>query len=190
MKQINQQTDEIEMSDLPVTGSIRVQRNRGYGNIPDLDDEAPMNLAELRRMVAWQLYGPLLALPGRHRRGYLVLDANGEVDWNAIGPAGRRRQPERRDTSERTEQLRTELVHVLSQIATATQRVPGTAKYLVLKHVRMGILQPEHVTDPNLREVVRLQAKAERLRQELAAVQPNERKRPAATAITAAAVRR
>lgn len=189
MKQKNQQTGEIEMSDLPVTSSVKVQRQRGYGSIPDLDDEAPADINELQRMVAWQQYEPLLILPGRHRRGYIALDTSGEVDWDAIGPAGRRRQPERRDRSERTEQLRTELIHVLSLIATASERVPGNAKYLVLKHVRMGILHADHVTDASLREVIRLQARAERLRQELATA-ASRRSRPAAPAITAAAVRR
>ena len=107
MKQVNEMTDEIEESELPVSGAVRVQRRKGYGTVADLDDEAPADIGELQRMVAWQMYAPLLELPGRHgRRGRIVLDASGEIDWDAIGPAGGRRRRPRPSGAGPADQLR------------------------------------------------------------------------------------
>jgi len=181
---------EIDETELPVNGAIRVRRQRGYGSIPDLDDEAPVDVAELERLIAWQQYGPILALPDRYGRGArLVLSAQGEIDWDRMRPAGgrrvRRASPDRQGT-----QQRAELAHVLGLIGLLNQRVPGTAKYLVLKYVRMGVLELEHVTSHDLRQLVKLEAKARQLRAELAAVarparrsQPERRPTPTALAV-------
>lgn len=181
---------EIDETELPVSGAIRVQRQRGYGSIPDLDDEAPADVAELERLIAWQQYGPILALPDRYGRGArLVLNAQGEIDWDRMRPAGgrrvRRASPDRQGA-----QQRAELAHVLGLIGLLNQRVPGTAKYLVLKYVRMGILNMEHVTNHDLRQLANLEARARQLRDELAAVakpagrcQPERRPTRAALAV-------
>ena len=56
------------------------------------------------------------------------------------------------------------------------ERVPGTAKYAVLKLVRMGILRPEHVINADLREVLQLEARAKSLQQQLEARQSRSRR--------------
>ena len=81
MKNVNVMTDEIEESELPVSGAVRVVRRQGYGTVADLDDEAAADIGELQRISAYEMYGPLIDLPGRGRRlGHVVLDSNGEVD--------------------------------------------------------------------------------------------------------------
>jgi hypothetical protein len=182
---------EIEESELPVSGVVRVQRPSGYGVVADLDEEAPADIGELQRIIAYQMYGPVIDLPGRGGRlGHVVLDADGEVDWDAIGPAGGRRRRARPAPSGRADQLRAELGRVLGTIGLLTERVPGTAKYLVLKYVRMGILDAEHVTNHDLRQLVKLEAKARQLREQLAGVtvatgryQPERHTTPAAMVV-------
>jgi hypothetical protein len=166
---MDQAYNDIDESELPVSGVVRVQRRTGYGTVADLDDEAPADIGELQRISAYEMYGPLIDLPGRGRRlGHVVLDANGEVDWDAIGPAGGRRRQRQPSLPGRAAELRAELGRVIGLIGLLKERVPGTAKYLVLKYVRMGILHVEHVTNHDLRELVKLEAKARQLREQLA----------------------
>jgi hypothetical protein len=171
MKQVTTDVEEIDASELPVSGVVRVQRRTGYGTVADLEDEAPADIGELQRTIAYEMYGPIIDLPGRGRRlGHVVLDANGEVDWDAIGPAGgwrRRAQPAPDGCAG---ELRAELARTIGLIGLVKERVPGTAKYLVLKYVRMGILDVEHVTNHDLRELVKLEARARQLREQLGAV--------------------
>jgi hypothetical protein len=170
MKNVNNDIDEIDLTELPVSGAVRVQRRRGYGRVPDLDDEAPADIGELRRIVAYTLYGPIIDLPGRGGRlGRIVLDADGELDWEAIGPAGGRRRRSPASRCGPAEELRAELARTLGLIGLVKPRLPGPAAYLVLRYVRMGILDVEHVTSHDVRELIRLEAKARRLREALAA---------------------
>lgn len=191
MNQTHNGMEEIEESELPVSGAVRVQRRKGYGTIPDLDDEAPADTGELQLMAAWQMYAPVLALPGRYGNSVrIVLDANGDIDWEAIGPAGGRRRRGQRPTPRgRAGELREELARVVGLIGLLKERVPGTAKYLVLKYVRMGILDAEHVTDHDLRELVKLEARARQLQDELALHTPRVGQ-PPRTAPRALVVRR
>ena len=167
MKNVNVMTDEIEESELPVSGAVRVVRRKGYGTVADLEEEGPADIGELQRIVAYDMYGPVIALPGRGGRlGHVVLDSNGEVDWDAIGPAGGRRRRAQPAPAGRAGELRAELARVIGLIGLVKERVPGTAKYLVLKYVRMGILDLEHVTNHDLRELVKLEARARQLREQ------------------------
>ena len=171
MKNVNVMTDEIEESELPVSGAVRVVRRQGYGTVADLDDEAAADIGELQRIIAYAMYGPVIALPGRGGRlGHVVLGTDGEVDWDAIGPAGGRRRRAQPAPSGRAGELRAELARVIGLIGLVKERVPGTAKYLVLKYVRMGILDIEHVTNHELRELVKLEARARQLREQVAGV--------------------
>ena len=191
MKEINVQMEEIDENELPVSGVVRVQRRKGYGTIPDLDDEVPADIGELQRLVAYSMYGPVIDLPGRGGRlGHVVLDADGEVDWEAVGPAGGRRRRATPGVVGRAGQLREELAHVVGLIGLLEQRVPGTAKYLVLKYVRMGILDLEHVSRHELRQVAQLEARARALRAELDGLRTRSQRMPPQRAPLVVGVRR
>ncbi|HNQ22556.1 MAG TPA: hypothetical protein PKK06_05620 [Phycisphaerae bacterium] len=161
----NEMIEDIDRDELPVNGSIQVLRNTGYGTIAELDDEEPADVHELQCLAAWQMYAPLLALPGRYgQTGRVVLDADGEIDWDRIGPAGgRRRRPQQSRTG------RDDVRRVLGLISLLLERIPGTAKYAVLRYLRMGILRPEHVSSADLRAVAQLEARARSLQQTLEA---------------------
>lgn len=162
--------DEIDTSELPVSGVLRRQRRTGYGAIPDLEDEAPVDSAELQRLVAYAMYGPLIDLPGRGGRlGRVVLDTAGELDWEAIGPAGGRRRPARAREDGPMAERRAELAYVLGLIGLLNARIPGTAKYLVRQYVRMGLLDVTHVVHRDLRALITLEARARRLQAALSA---------------------
>lgn len=156
--------NEIDIGELPVSGAVRVVRRRGYGTIRDLEDEAPAEVGELQRLVAWDLYGPLLALPGRGgHAGDAVLTPDGEVDWARTSPVIARRCPQRVVEAPPSLGLRERLAHAIELAALIRARIPGTAKYLVLKYVRMGILPIEEITNERLRRLVGLDADIRRL---------------------------
>lgn len=165
MNQVHNDSGEIDPTELATSVMVRVQRNTGYGIVADLEDEEPADVHELQCLAAWAQYGPLLALPGRYgQTGRVVLDTDGEIDWDRIGPAGGRRR--------RPQQPRTEgddLRRMLGLISLLMERIPGTGKYTVLKYVRMGILRPEHVTHADLRAVAQLETRARQLQQKLEA---------------------
>ena len=165
MNQMQNDIEEIDPTELPVTSIVTVQRRTGYGRVADLEEEEPADIHELQCLAAWNQYGPLLALPGKYgQTGRVVLGDDGDVDWERIGPAGGRRQrPQLGGT------VQGEIRHALGLINLLMERVPGTAKYTVLKLVRMGILQAEHITNADLRAVSQLEARARRLQQALAA---------------------
>ena len=164
MKQIHD-IEEFDPTDLPVTSIVTVQRSTGYGTVADIDNEELADIHELQCMAAWAQYGPILALPGKYgQTGRVVLDADGEIDWDRIGPArGRRSLPQHIRTG------RDEVRRVLGLISLLMARVPGTAKYAVLTYVRMGIIRPEHVISADLRSVAQLEARAKSLQQQLEA---------------------
>lgn len=135
----------IDESELPVSGAVRVERQRGYGSIPHLEDEAPAEAGELQRLVAFAQYGPVLALPGRGGHiPQLVLTESGEVDWEAVGPAGGRRRWSRPGGG-RSSDAATRLLAVRLSRAAA----------LLLAYARQGVLRPEHILDPQLRTAAR-----------------------------------
>lgn len=170
MKNNNEQQMEIDASELPVIGAVSVLRQRGYGTIADLDDEAPADVHELQRLIAWRDYEPILSLRGRNgRAGNIALTPDGEIDWGRISPitASRRRlKPiavRRGDVSE----LRERLASTVRMANLLRARVPGTAKYLVLKYVQMGIVPIEEITNKDMRVLAQLDAKMRRLTQRI-----------------------
>lgn len=154
---------EFDPTELPVTIAVTVQRKTGYGVVADLDGEEPADTHELQCLVAWADYGPILALPGRYgQSGRVVLDRDGEIDWERIGEAGAGRTHARRTRVDEDALERT-----LGLIDLLVGRVVGSAKYAVLKYLRMGILRPEHIVSADLRAAARLEARAKRLQQQL-----------------------
>ena len=185
MKNENNDIEEIDQEELPVIGSIQVQRNTGYGTVPDLDGEEPADIAELQRITAWTMYGPLFELKGRGGHlGYPVFDENGAIDWERVGPVGDRTGLKQQPAQGRRE----ELARIIAVIGLLNERVPGTEKYLVLKYARMGILQPDHIIHPDLRAAAQLEAYARRLQAALAGRTPGTRGTPEQRQTTQATV--
>jgi hypothetical protein len=65
------------------------------------------------------------------------------------------------------DRLREKLDDILGTIDILQARIPGNAKHLVLKYVRMGILYDERVINEDLRALLRLARRAEQLRAEI-----------------------
>ena len=153
----------------PVSPTVRIEKQDHYGQIADLEDEEPADLAELDRMVLWQVWGPVLAL--RPVRGSVWSEADGclEPDWQSVGMVDCK-GPVRQWVASACclADLRAELGQVLRGIEECGAQLPAPAQYLVLKWLRMGVITMEHVVDERMRELVRLYLRARDLRRSLA----------------------
>ena len=72
---------------VPESALLRVERDRGYGTVPDLEDEELADPEELERQVFLAEWGPILALPCKGFNGGIrpAVDESGHLDWGAFG---------------------------------------------------------------------------------------------------------
>ena len=73
--------------EVPESALLRVERGRGYGSIPGLEDEELSDSAELERQIFLEEWAPILALPCKGFNGHIrpTIDELGHLDWGAFG---------------------------------------------------------------------------------------------------------
>jgi len=78
---------QIIEHDFPASAVLRVERQRGYGSVPGLDDEELASLQKLEWDAFVADWGPILDLPVRKRDRWIkpTIDEFGHVDWGAFG---------------------------------------------------------------------------------------------------------
>jgi hypothetical protein len=79
----------------------------------------------------------------------------------------------------KADKLREELRDVAIRLSIVNERVPGKAKYLVLKQLSMGAIELDHVLDEDLWALGRLHLRAQRLRREIREIEERRRARQA-----------
>ena len=165
---------------VPESVLVKVERKDRYGRVPGLDDEELADSEELERQVLKEEFEPILMLPVTPRRGWArpAVDEDGSVDWGAFGTVDFERYSGGFDRARhKAEMLREQLKDKLILLALVKERLPGKAKYLVLKYVRMGIITLEHIASDDMLAAARLYLQARQLQKELWQVQEAARKR-------------
>jgi len=157
---------------IEIAESVLLVRERGnrYGSVPGLEDDELADPDELERQVYRQEWGPVLALPVQGRRSVIqpVIAESGQVDWGAFATVDFDRYSGGFDKARyKAEKLREQLLDLLIRIGIVRERLPGKAKYVVLKYVRMGIIGLEHIADADMLIMARLWLRARRLDQEV-----------------------
>jgi len=159
--------DGVEVVGSPVLVPLR---NKGYGSIEGLDDDELADPRELERQVFLQEWGPILALPVRHRKSAVqpAIDEDGFVDWGAFATVDFERYSGGFDRARyKADMLREERRDVLITLDMIKRRLPGKAKYLVLKYVNIGVLDFDHIASEDALAFVRLWRRADRIRSEI-----------------------
>jgi hypothetical protein len=149
---------------------VRVERPTGYGSVPGLEEEELADPEELERQVFIQEWGPILALPVMGRRGgfHPVRDESGHLDWGAYGTVDFERLYGSFDKAlYKADKLREELRSVLIRLSMIEERLPGNAKYQVLKYLDMGIIDFDHIVNEDMQAFARRRLQAKRLQQEI-----------------------
>jgi hypothetical protein len=153
-------------------------RNR-YGSVVGLEDGELADPWELERCIRQEEWGPVLALPERTQARSIrpAIDEDGGLDWGAFGTVDfDRHRPKPDRTQYKVNMLREERANCLIRLSVVAQRVPGDAKWLILRHVHQGILSLDDIVDEDVRIMAGLYRRAERLRKEIAELEEKRRK--------------
>ena len=96
------------------------------------------------------------------------IDEDGRVDWGAFGTVDfESYRPERSKLRYKAEQMKEQLKDRVIQLYIISERIPGRAKWKILKLVRKGILDPDDIEDWDMWQLAVSYLRAWRLRQEI-----------------------
>ena len=140
-----------------------------YGSVPGLDDSELADVDELERQVMIDEWGPVLALPVEGRSGIRgTLDESGRLDYGAFATVDfERTMPEFDKVRYKADKLREQLKDITIRIGIVKERLPGKAKYMVLKSLKMGVIELEQIANVDMQILARLYLRAKRLRDEI-----------------------
>ncbi|MBL7184991.1 MAG: hypothetical protein ISS70_01585 [Phycisphaerae bacterium] len=160
---------------------LRRERKNRYGSVPGLDDSELAGPDELERQVLRQEFAPVLALPVSGGRCSMRpnIEQDGSVDWGAFGTVDFDRCSGGFDKVRyKADKVREQLKNLLILLGIVNERIKTRAKYLVLKYLRMGIIELEHIENNDMRALARLYLRARRMRTEIAELwEASERRR-------------
>ncbi len=169
---MNEETSFVVYEDVvvPESGLLRRECRSRYGSVPGLDDTELADPAELERDVMLEEWGPVLALPVKGSGSGIrpVVDEAGGVDWGAFGTVDFERYSGGFDKVRyKADKLREQLKDLAIRMALVKERLPGKAKYMVLKYLKMGVIELEHIGSFDMWCLARLWLRAQRLRDEV-----------------------
>jgi len=171
-KQHKQEFELVQIEDIPVSAAVSIVRPDKYGTVDGLDKDELLTEHELDRMVFKQMWKPILDLPTKRRGSWIKpqydeylggydLGAFGTIDWNRIHPftaVDKARY--------KADKLQEELEDEFIFIDIIKERIPGHRKSLVLKYLKMGIIDLDH-TKGDMHALARHCLKAWRLQKEI-----------------------
>ena len=169
MEVLEMSMETIETEDnivVPASVLVKVERHNGCGSVPGLDDDELADPAELERWVIIQEWGPILALPVQRRRCDIrpEVDESGHLDWGAFGTIDFDRiRPAFDKVRYKMDRLREELKDAVIMLSIVSERIPGRSKYMVLKYLRMGVIDIEHIANDDMRAIAKWYLRTRRL---------------------------
>lgn len=172
--------EEVEGEiEVPASALVRPERNTGWGGVEGLEADELLDETELERWLTWQEWSPVMALPVKRPRSAVrpTVDESGHVDWGAFGTVDFERMYGPFDKAHyKADILREKLKDVLITLDIVKQRLPP-AGYLALKLVQMNIIDSDHVTNDDVRAVLRLRRRVQELRDEIVELMACRRRR-------------
>lgn len=145
-----------------------------YGTVPDLPEEELAGLDELERMVFRQEWGPVLALPVKgSKSGFRrSVDEDGRVDFGAFATVDFERYAGEFDKARyKADKLKEKLRDLVIMVQIINERIPGKAKYKILKLVREGVLDADDIKDWDVWQLALNYVRAVKLKQEIRELQ-------------------
>ena len=153
---------------VPASAALHRQP-KTYGSIPDLPDEELADPDELERQVYIQEWGPILALPVRDAPIIRPdIDEDGGISWGAFNTVDFERTVGKFDKVRyKIDKLREERRNVRMMIDTIRFHVRDADKYVVVRYALRGVIDIEDILDAELKNLVRLYMRVERLTKEI-----------------------
>ena len=180
---MNEQTNLVLYEDVVVAESalLKLERKNRYGSVPGLDDNELADPNELERQVLRQEFGAVLTLPVTGSKCFMRpnIDQDGSVCWGAFGTVDFDRCSGGFDKVRyKADKVSEQLKNVLIMFSIVNERIKTRAKYTVLKYLKMGIIELEHIADNDMRALGRLYLRVRRMRKEIAELrEASERRR-------------
>ncbi len=168
---ISEQTWEMDEDiEVPASALVRVERERGYGSVPGLDDEELADPDKLERQVCLQEWGPILALPvPRQWQGPRpTRDEFGNWDWGCFGTVDYLCDRPLFDKARyKVEKLREQLRNELIMLDLVRERVGPEARGRVRALALHTAVELEGIEDPNERAYAKWLRRIRRCSQEI-----------------------
>lgn len=167
---VSELENEIEV---PVSALIRVERNRGYGHVPGLQDDELADPHELERQVMIADWGPILALPCKAYSGGIrpVLDEFGHLDWGAFGTVDFSRiRPEFDKARYKADRLAEEQQDAINMLSIMKGHLSEEARTVVVTQIRAGLKDPYLLEDADRQGFARWWLRAQRLGRQIQAL--------------------
>jgi len=168
---------------------VSVERHRGYGSVPGLEDEELADPAELERQVFAQEWGPILALPCRSRRGGIrpAIDEWGHLDWGAFGTWDFERLRGPFDAARyKADKLQEQLRNDLFMLDTVRERLSPEAREQVRTQASRPEVDLDDFADADQRAYAKWLRRVRRLSQEIYELREFSRRRRRGPALSAA----
>jgi len=158
---------------------LKIKRPDRYGKVEGLPDEELALPDELERMVYQQEFAPILALPIPESKCGIRpnIDESGKPDWGAFGTIDFDRYKGFDKARYRADKLREQLKDMVIMAGIINDRIQGTAKYKVIKYVKMGIVETDSIRNSDMRQLAKLFLRIIKLRKDISELQDKSRQR-------------
>jgi hypothetical protein len=168
---MNEATFETcEGIEVPAPALLQREHPPRYGLVAGLEEEELADPDELERQVWREELEPVLELPERFPRSGIraSVDEDGRLDWGAFGTVDFDRYRPRFDGAlHKARELQEEMREVLIRFSVIKDRLPGKAKYLVLKYLRMGHIGLKDICNEDMLDLAKLHLRANKLRESI-----------------------
>ncbi len=147
----------------------RVRKDR-YGSAAGLDDSELANPDELERQVYREELAPILALPiqGSRCSKRVAIDEDGSINWGAFGTVDFEKMYPFNKVIYKADKLREQLKDLLIMFGIVNERIKSRTKYMVLKYLKIGVIELEHIVDNDMRALGRFYLRIRRMRKQIA----------------------
>ena len=139
---------------MPVSPVLTPIRESGYGHVEGVPDEELLTSAELERWVYLEEFGPILALPRPKQACFFRPNGfgdNGKPDWGAFGTVDFDRYSGGFNKRlYKVDKLKERLKDKSIVFEIVSERIQGVEKYAVLRRLRAGIIELEHIQDEDM----------------------------------------
>ena len=148
---------------------LKVEQKDRWGHVPGLDDEELASPDELARQILRAEWGPVLELPVQGRQGGFRPDVNEDgIVFGAFGSVDFGRAIPQFDKARyKADKLREQLKDTILMLEMIRQRLPRKPVALILKYLRMGIIDLEHISNFDAWRLGTLHLRARSLRKQI-----------------------
>ncbi|MFC1766371.1 hypothetical protein ACFL6U_30375 [Planctomycetota bacterium] len=178
MKQEQTNCVVYEGNIVPAAVLRRQMRDDKYGHVEGLADEELADPEELERVVYKEMWWPVLRMPQQRWECAIRpnIDEDGRVDWGVFGTVDfESYRPTLDKLRYKSEKLKEELKDLVFMLEMVSARIPGRAKFKVLRLVKAGVLDIGDISNNQMYFLAEMYLRGWRLRKQIGRMQEKSR---------------